>query len=125
MLTPYSTIYGNRYNPDNNKENITTNQRKTAASSTFSPTDKCLKKTAADSKLIRQAKTVGDDDIRCLIKQIHGSKGILEAAQFTAKYKGKNAVRLDNQRHVRSLIPIVKNPSDYTVDSVITLVIES
>ena len=59
------------------------------------------------------------------MKQIHGLKGIHKAAQFTEKYKGKNAVRLDNQRHVHSLIPIVKNPSDYTVDSVITLVIES
>eukprot|EP00970_Alexandrium_tamarense_P007594 scaffold1442_cov212-Alexandrium_tamarense.AAC.9 len=59
------------------------------------------------------------------MKQIHGSKGIHKAAQFTEKHKGKNAVRLDNQRHLHSLIPIVENPSNYTFDSVITLFVES
>jgi hypothetical protein len=111
---------------DDYKENITPNRRKAVASSALSPVEKRLKKTAADSKLIHLAKkTVDDDSIHCLIKQIHGSKGIIEAAQFTEKYKGENAVRLDNQCHLRSLIPIVKNPSNYTVDSVITHVIES
>eukprot|EP01082_Thalassiosira_pseudonana_P000088 g33.t1 g33 contig1:77093-78016(-) len=98
------------------KENIAPNRRKAVASSAISPVEKCLKKT--DSKFIRQAKK--DDS-----KQIHGSKGILQAAQFTAKYEGENAVRLDNQRHLRSLIPIFKNPSNYTPDSVISLIIES
>eukprot|EP00970_Alexandrium_tamarense_P001665 scaffold203_cov291-Alexandrium_tamarense.AAC.2 len=111
---------------DDDKENIAPNRRKAAASSVLSPVQKRLKKTAADSKFIRQAKkTEEDDSIHCLIKQIHGSKGILRAAQFTEKYKGKNAVRLDNQRHLRSLLSIVKNPSNYTANSVISLVIES
>jgi hypothetical protein len=107
-----------------NKENIAPNQRKAAASSAVSPVKKRLKKT--DSKFIRQAKKIKEDDsIHCLIKQIHGSKGILQAAQFTEKYKGENAVRLDNQRHLRSLLSIFKNPSNYTPDSVISLVSES
>jgi hypothetical protein len=111
---------------DDDKENIAPNRRKAAASSAVSPVKKRLKKTAADSKFIRQAKkTEEDDSIHCLIKEIHGSKGILQAAQFTAKYKGENAGRLDNQRHLRSLLSIVKNPSNYTADSVISLVIES
>ncbi|EED86302.1 predicted protein [Thalassiosira pseudonana CCMP1335] len=99
-----------------NKENIAPNRRKAVASSAFSPGEKRLKKT--DSKFIRQAKK--DDS-----KQIHGSKGILQAVQFTKKYKGENAVRLDNQHHLRSLLSIFKNPSNYTPDSVISLVSES
>jgi hypothetical protein len=71
---------------DDDKENIAPNQCKAAASSVLSPVQKRLKKTAADSKFIRQAKkTEEDDSIHCLIKQIHGLKGILRAAQFTEK----------------------------------------
>jgi hypothetical protein len=65
---------------NDNKENITPNRRKVAvASSTFSPAEKRLKKTAADSKLICQLKkTVADDSIHCLMKQIHGLKEFIK-----------------------------------------------
>eukprot|EP00970_Alexandrium_tamarense_P020549 scaffold15364_cov186-Alexandrium_tamarense.AAC.3 len=77
---------------DDDKENITPNRRKAAASSAPSPVEKCLNKTAADPKLIRQAKTLFNDmaasdsiiaTVEAIFTDIDNNHGMIEAMRTT------------------------------------------
>jgi hypothetical protein len=87
---------------DDDKENITPNRRKAAASSAPSPVEKCLNKTAADPKLIRQAKTLFNDmaasdsiiaTVEAIFTDIDNNHGMIEAMRTTIMQQVK--IRFD------------------------------
>jgi hypothetical protein len=87
---------------DDNKENIAPNRRKAAASSILSPVEKRLKKSAADSKLIRQAKTLFSDmaasdsiiaTVEAIFNDVDNNHGMIQVMRTTIMQQVK--IRFD------------------------------
>eukprot|EP00970_Alexandrium_tamarense_P016137 scaffold6195_cov121-Alexandrium_tamarense.AAC.1 len=85
-----------------NKENIAPNRRKAAASSILSPVEKRLKKSAADSKLIRQAKTLFSDmaasdsiiaTVEAIFNDVDNKHGMIQVMRSTIMQQVK--IRFD------------------------------